>query len=119
MAINFPPTVQDIQLEMEDEKGNRFLLPITLMGYDLFGVDFDFSSTPELTFPIKDRRELIVKTEDAKLIRLYRDATLIDNYPASRIRAEINLKGFKKGDYLVEAVDFTANQKRYCKIRID
>jgi len=119
MAVNFPSTVQDIELEMEDEKGHSFLLPITIMGYDLFGMDFDFSSTPELSYPLKNRRELIIKAEDAKLIRLYRDANLIDNYPTSRIRAEIDLKGFKKGDYLVEAVDFTANQKKYCRIRID
>ena len=119
LAITVPSQITEEYVKLEDEAGNSFSLPITIIGYDLFSQDFESSTIPDVVFPLAGRKQLVIKTEEAKLIRLYRDEELIDNYPTGRQRSEIDIKGFKRGHYLVEAVDFSANEKRYCKIRIE
>ena len=119
LAITFPATIKEEYLKMEDESGGSFSFPITIIGYDLFSHDFEASDLSEVVFPMDGRKQLVIKADESKLIRLYRDEELIDNYPTGQIRSEIDIKGFRRGQYLVEAVDFRANKKKYCKIRID
>ena len=119
LAITVPARIMEEYIKLEDESGKSFSFPITITGYDLFSQDFQNSIVSEVVFPLEGRKQLVIKAEEAKLIRLYRDEELIDNYPSGRQRSEIDIKGFKRGQYLVEAVDFSANEKRYCKIRIE
>ncbi len=119
LAITVPAQISEEYIKLEDESGKSFSLPITIIGYDLFSQDFENASVPEVVFPLEGRKQLVIKAEESKLIRLYRNEELIDNYPTGRQRSEIDIKGLKKGQYLVEAVDFRANEKKYCRIRIE
>lgn len=119
LAITVPSQISEEYLMLEDESGNSFSYPITIIGYDLFSQDFETSEVSDIVFPMEGRRQLVIKAEESKLICLYRDEELIDNYPTGQIRSEIDLKGFRRGQYVVEAIDLGANEKKYCKIRID
>ncbi len=119
LAIKVPADIKEEYLELKDDSGKTLRFPITIIGYDLFSHDFETSDLSEVVFPMDGRKQLVIKADESKLIRLYRDEELIDNYPTGQIRSEIDIKGFRKGQYVVEAVDFRANQKKYCKIRID
>lgn len=119
LAITVPSQITEEYLVLENEFGNSFSYPITIIGYDLFSQDFETSEVSDIVFPMEGRRQLVIKAEESKLIRLYRDEELIDNYPTGQIRSEIDLKGFRSGQYVVEAIDQGANEKKYCKIRID
>ncbi len=119
IAIN--QHIDEVTVLALTSSGESFPLEFSVRGYDLFQNDFqaDLNTAQRGLVDLGDKRKLIIKSDGPeKLIRLYRNENLIDHYPISQIGSSINVKGFKKGTYVLELVNLGTQEKKYCAIEL-
>ncbi len=99
-------------LRLEHQQGDNLDIEIISKGYDLTAADFmQDRSSHRAAFILQDRALLVLKSDGIeKLIRLRQGARVVEHFPYGQIRTEINLEGYQKGEYTLEAIDLTSNE---------
>ena len=108
LEITIPNYTINTHLSFTNSEGRRIQIPIEVGGYDLYESDFYDLKSTSLQNPLvlEDRSQLVLKAgSHAKLLRLYYENELVDQYSYAQTRTEISFKGFKRGMYLLEARD--------------
>ena len=119
IEITVPNFNINTHLSFTNSEGRRVRIPIEVEGYDLYESDFyDLKATSQQNpLVLEDRSQLFLKAgSHTKMLRLYYENELVDQYSYTQMRTEINFKGFKRGMYTLEARDLGNLDRGYYSV---
>jgi hypothetical protein len=119
IKVLLPTTLMKQKIQLKNHLGDTTSILIELNGHDLISEDFTPVLDEATTVILQDRVTLILKSNGPeKLIKLLKKNVVVSHFPYAKKRTEINLKGYAKGDYVLEAHDLGTNQVKYAKLTI-
>ncbi|NND31632.1 MAG: hypothetical protein HKN76_03505 [Saprospiraceae bacterium] len=117
VIVKFTPIIDKEMLIIENEYGEKSEVLIEINGHDLTSNDFHPSLKESKVVILENRKKLVLKSDGMeKLIRLTREGEVIQHVPYGKKRMEVNLKGFKSGLYVLEAIDLGRDEVKYARL---